>query len=213
MVEVAVLRRHDLVYIKPGAWPGLLAGHDLGDLHQELACWAALERPTVLRGRIGGDPGDSVPLGLPLPPGMDRKRLAFACSPGGVARIASPVLLSEALPTAPDRWRAAIDALLAEGISWRCFGSLAWQHLTGLPYLTDASDLDLLIHCSTEAQAELATRALSIVAARAPMEIDAELISSTGVAVQWREWTSGATELLVKSLAGPAMTAREALFP
>ncbi|TIS13514.1 MAG: malonate decarboxylase holo-[acyl-carrier-protein] synthase, partial [Mesorhizobium sp.] len=106
----------------------------------------------------------------------------------------------------------AIDALLAEDTPWRCFGSLAWQHVTGLPYLTNASDLDLLVYCSCEAQATQATRVLSDIAAHAPMRIDAELISSTGAAVQWREWSSGVLELLVKSHQGPSVIPREALF-
>lgn len=213
MVDVAALRRHDLVYIKPDAWPKQLAGYVLGDFHPDLACWAELDRPTVFRRGIGGDARDCVPLGLPLPPSMGRKRLTLACSPIDVMRTASPLLLREVLPAVPARWRPTIDALLAEGISWRCYGSLAWQHITGLPYLTNSSDLDLLVCCSSHAQAAQATGLLANISAHAPMRIDAELTSSAGAAVQWREWSSGAAELLAKSNAGATFVTREALFP
>jgi phosphoribosyl-dephospho-CoA transferase len=96
--------------------------------------------------------------------------------------------------------------------SCRCFGSLAWQYLTGLSYLTDTSDLDLLVECRSSADAMRATALLNDIAERAPMRIDAELVTPCGTAVQWREWLSGNPELLVKSHAGSALIAREALF-
>lgn len=213
MGEVAALRRHDLVYVKPDAWLDLLAGQDFGALDPDVLTWAALARPTIFRRRICSDASDAVPLGLPLPPGMGRRRLALACPASALARTAPPPSLRETLPVAPNTWRPTIEALLAEGISWRCFGSLAWQYLTGLSYLTNASDLDLLVRCASDAEAARATAVLSDVAARAPMRIDAELVSPLGAAVQWREWSSRATELLAKSQTGPAIVAREALFP
>ncbi|WFU05127.1 malonate decarboxylase holo-[acyl-carrier-protein] synthase (plasmid) [Rhizobium sp. CB3171] len=212
MIDVAALRRHDLAYVRSEAWPGLLQGRVEAEMEPDLLAWATLGRPTIFRRRICSDPTDIIPLGLPLPPGMGRKRLALACPPTAVIRTAPPPLLRDVLPAAPARWRPTIGALLEANASCRCFGSLAWQYLTGLSYLIDTSDLDLLVECRSSTDAMRATALLNYVAERAPMRIDAELITPCGTAVQWREWLSGNPELLVKSHTGSALIAREALF-
>ncbi|NTJ61750.1 malonate decarboxylase holo-[acyl-carrier-protein] synthase [Agrobacterium rhizogenes] len=212
MVDVATLRRHDLAYVCSEAWPGLLHGQVEGEMEPDLLAWAALGRPAIFRRRICSDPTDIVPLGLPLPPGMGRKRLTLVCPPTAVIRTAPPPLLRDVLPAAPVRWHPTIDALLEAAPSCRCFGSLAWQYLTGLSYLTDTSDLDLLVRCHSGADAIRVTALLNDIAECAPMRIDAELIALCGMAVQWREWQSENPELLVKSHTGSALIAREALF-
>ncbi|MGZ9718977.1 malonate decarboxylase holo-[acyl-carrier-protein] synthase [Rhizobium miluonense] len=212
MVDVAALRRHDLAYVRSEAWPGLLHGQVEGEMEPDLLAWAASGRPAIFRRRICTDAMDIVPLGLPLPPDMGRKRLALACPPTAVIRTTPPPLLHDVLPAAPVRWRPTLEALLELGAFCRCFGSLAWQHLTGLSYLTTMSDLDLLITCRSSIDAAQATDLLNRVAERAPMRIDAELVTPCGTAVQWREWLSGNPELLVKSHTGSALIAREALF-
>ncbi|AYG69288.1 MULTISPECIES: malonate decarboxylase holo-[acyl-carrier-protein] synthase [unclassified Rhizobium] len=212
MIDVAALRRHDLAYVSSEAWPGLLRGQVEGELEPDLLAWAALGRPAIFRRRICADPMDTLPLGLPLPPGMGRKRLALSCPPVAVIRTAPPPLLKDVLAAAPARWRPTIDALLEAVPSCRCFGSLAWQYLTGLSYLTGTSDLDLLVECRASTDAARAAALLDAIAERAPMRIDAELITPSGTAVQWREWLSGNPEILIKSHAGSALIAREALF-
>ena len=212
MVDVAALRRHDLAYVRSEAWPGLLHGQAEGEMEPDLMAWAALGRPAIFRRRTCSDAADIVPLGLPLPPAMGRKRLALACPPAAVIRTTPPPLLRDALPAAPAHWRPAIGALLESAPSCRCFGSLAWQYLTGLSYLTDTSDLDLLVECRSDADAMQITALLNDIAECAPMRIDAELITPSGTAVQWREWLSGNPEILIKSHIGSALIAREALF-
>ncbi|MGO4570125.1 malonate decarboxylase holo-[acyl-carrier-protein] synthase [Rhizobium sp. 2YAF20] len=212
MIDVAALRRHDLVYVCSEAWSGLLHGQVEGEIEPDLLAWATSGRPAIFRRRICSDSMDIVPLGLPLPPDMGRKRLTLACPPTAVILAAPPPLLRDVLPAAPARWRPAIGALLEADVSCRCFGSLAWQYLTGLSYLTGTSDLDLLVACRSSVDATRTTALLNDVAERAPMRIDAELITPRGTAVQWREWLSGNPELLVKSHTGSALIAREALF-
>ncbi|MBB3285051.1 MULTISPECIES: malonate decarboxylase holo-[acyl-carrier-protein] synthase [Rhizobium] len=212
MTDVAALRRHDLVYVRSEAWPGLLRGQVQGEMEPDVLAWAALGRPAIFRRRTCSDAADIISLGLPLPPNMGRKRLALACPPAAVIRTTPPPLLRDALAAAPARWCQAIGTLLESAPSCRCFGSLAWQYLTGLSYLADTSDLDLLVECGSDADARRVTALLTDVAERAPMRIDAELITPCGTAVQWREWLSGNPELLVKSHTGSALIAREALF-
>ncbi|NLS16281.1 malonate decarboxylase holo-[acyl-carrier-protein] synthase [Rhizobium sp. P40RR-XXII] len=212
MVDVAALRRHDLAYVCSEAWPGLLHSQIEAQIEPDLLAWAALGRPAIFRRRTCSDPKDTLPLGLPLPPDMGRKRLALACPPAAVIRAAPPPLLRDVLFAAPARWRPTIGALLEADASCRCFGSLAWQYLTGLSYLTGTSDLDLLVACRSSMDATRMTALLNDIAVHAPMRIDAELITPSGTAVQWREWLSGNPEILIKSHTGSALIAREALF-
>ena len=59
-----------------------------------------------------------------------------------------PVLLRDAVGAAPAEWQPVVAALLdlgeTVGITPRVFGALLWEDVTGLPYLTAQSDLDLL---------------------------------------------------------------------
>ncbi|KAA1184861.1 malonate decarboxylase holo-[acyl-carrier-protein] synthase [Rhizobium tropici] len=212
MIDVAALRRHDLAYVCSEAWPGLLRGQIEVEMEPDLLAWAALGRPAIFRRRTCSDLTDTLPLGLPLPPDMGRRRLALSCPPAAVIRTTPPPLLRDVLPAAPARWRPTIGALLEAVPSCRCFGSLAWQYLTGLSYLTGTSDLDLLVECRSSMDAARAAALLNAVAERAPMRIDAELITPSGAAVQWREWVAGNPEILIKSHTGSALIAREALF-
>ncbi|TWB34562.1 malonate decarboxylase holo-[acyl-carrier-protein] synthase [Nitrospirillum pindoramense] len=208
MADPAAARRHDLAYLTPAAWRDHVAG-----LEDTVLDWADFGRPAIFRRRLCGDPAGAVPLGLPLPPGMGRKRLALSCPPDAIRWVAPPPLLRDARAAAPEAWQTVIDALLSREPAWRCFGSLAWQHLTGLPYLTATSDLDLLIPCPTQADAARLTTALAEIAVEAPMRLDAELLSPAGAGVQWREWMSDAPDLLVKTAEATTLVPREGVFP
>jgi phosphoribosyl-dephospho-CoA transferase len=57
-------------------------------------------------------------------------------------------MLRSAARVADPSWRPTIASLLAvgarTGVEPSVFGSLLWEHLTGLAYLTPHSDLDVL---------------------------------------------------------------------
>jgi phosphoribosyl-dephospho-CoA transferase len=93
------------------------------------------------------------------------------------------------------------------------FGSLAWRALTSLDYVTDRSDLDLLlqVHCDTDLLG-LAAGVAGLEAA-APMRLDGELIRDDGAAVNWRELHAGAPELLVKTIGGFALLDASLFLP
>ena len=113
-----------------------------------------------------------------------------------------PPLLADAAATAPPAWQETISRLLRLCPEIRTFGSLAWQHLTGLAYLTDHSDLDLLWPMQATKQASTLPADIAEIARQAPMRLDGEIICAAG-GVQWRELTGdGADEVLVKGLGG-----------
>jgi phosphoribosyl-dephospho-CoA transferase len=117
--------------------------------------------------------------------------------------------LSAAISVAPNRWQHTLGAVVSlasrYGVEARVFGSLAWSTLTGLDYLTDTSDLDLLlpIHCCSDLVR--LTADLAAIEATAPMRLDGELMRDDGAGVNWRELHTGARELLVKTTDGVAL--------
>jgi phosphoribosyl-dephospho-CoA transferase len=82
------------------------------------------------------------------------------------------------------------------------FGSLAWRALTGLDYLTDRSDLDLLLHVRRDTDLRRLVADLAEIEAVAPMRLDGELIRDDGAAVNWREFQASPREILMKTIRG-----------
>ncbi|ACR28289.1 malonate decarboxylase holo-[acyl-carrier-protein] synthase [Burkholderia glumae] len=222
----AALVRHRVVRLAPAAWAALAE-----PLVERLAlpaadaavirAWAACGRPLMVR-RAGpceaGAPG--VPLGLPLPPSMGKRRIALMAPSEAIASSEAPPALAALRDAAPEAWRATLDALDAlarrHRIGCRAFGSLAWQALTGLPYLSSGSDLDLLFELpaglsGSAGGGDALAALLDAIAASdraAPMRIDGELIRADGAGANWREWHAarGAhDEIVVKTAAGVAL--------
>ncbi len=152
-------------------------------------------------------------LGLPLPPSAGKKRLSFLLQPHDIRSIARPPWLNATRGSAPARWRPTLDRLgeLASrhSVQARVFGSLAWQALTGLDYLTSRSDLDLLLDVGRNTNLDHLAADLAAIEAEAPMRFDGELMREDGVAVNWREFHGGASKVLVKSIDAVGLLERE----
>lgn len=174
--------------------------------------WIASGHPLIARRRLCSDGEGLVPLGLPLPPARGKQRLAIAVPPEAIRSAGPPPLLVDAGVSAPDAWQPTIAALVALDPETRCFGSLAWAFLTGLSYLSDTSDLDLIWRASSPGDVAALIPALTSIAADAPMRLDGEMITPKGLAIQWREWASDAKELLAKAADGNRLVARGEVF-
>ncbi|KQQ25376.1 phosphoribosyl-dephospho-CoA transferase [Methylobacterium sp. Leaf123] len=182
-------RRHDLLDVEPAAWAAAVAGRaDLAGV-PHVAGWVDDGRPVILRRSYPGEEAGLVPVGLPLPPRDGKRRIGLMLSPDAV-RPRAPVLLSEALAVCPPSWQATLDALIAlgerHGLAPRPFGSLLWQSLTGLPYLSERSDLDLLWPVPGAIPPRLMEE-IAAIEARAPMRLDGEIVLPDGGGVNWRE--------------------------
>ena len=204
-----IFTRQDLVRVDPEAWSSWLGTRaDLAGV-PHLAVWVGAGRPLIVRRRVPGEGAGTVPLGLPLPPADGKRRIGLALPAERLTRLDSPSL-AEVAPHAPPAWHGTIAAVVAlgdrYGVTPRPFGGLLWQAVTGLTYLSPASDLDLLWPCPGPVPAGLLDR-LAAIADNAPMRLDGEILLPDGTGLHWRELRDapeGGT-VLAKGLDGLAM--------
>lgn len=206
------LQRHTMVTASATGWSAAMSRNPALASEPIIEGWARASRPLVVRRPACNDPAGMIPLGLPLPPSHGKRRIAFALAPGDIIASAPPPSLADAAAAAPARWRETIGLLLLLLPETRTFGSLAWQHLTGLPYLSDSSDLDLLWPLSSARQADTLPSDIGRIANQAPMRLDGEIVGRAG-GVQWRELIGADDdEVLVKGPAGVISTTRAAFL-
>ena len=214
-----MLRRHDLLRPGPAAWDAMLQSRPgLADVPL-VADWARLGWPVIVRRRMTGDHAEDVPVALSLPPSHGKQRIAVNFPPGAALTPLPPVSLRDAAPMAPPDWQRVIAALIAVGegvgIEPCVFGALLWQRVTGLPYLSARSDLDLLWHVPEEAGAASLVQALIRLDATGPIRLDGELVLPDGAGVNWRELAQAdgaAITVLAKMMDGVEARPRASLF-
>jgi len=215
------LARHTLVWPAAAARADLLAQAQDAAAHAAVARWLAAARPLVVRRVETPEPRSpaEVALGLPLPPAEGRRRLAFVLGRRFVARYTEPVPLAAVAAALPPHWQVPLAVLdrdaRALGLTLRVFGSAAWQALTGLAYLHEGSDVDLVVRPESPAQLDALPGLLATAEARMGRRIDAEIVFADGWAVAWREWRNadgGDARVLAKSAASAALFARADLL-
>ncbi|WP_416058224.1 malonate decarboxylase holo-[acyl-carrier-protein] synthase [Stenotrophomonas maltophilia] len=200
--------RHTLAWLSADAgWRA-----DVATQEPRLAAWFAQGLPAMVARRAVDDPDPRLRLGVPLPPGEGKQRLALRVPPQDVLRLQAPPALDEVLAggVATD-WQAPLQAMLRLAPA-RVFGAFAWQHLTGLPYVHPRSDVDLLWQVDDARQADLLVERLRHWESTHGQRVDGELCLADGGGVNWREYAGRSREVLVKRLDGAALEARDRLF-
>ncbi len=196
-----IFPRHTMVKPSPRAWSALMAQRP--DLANEplVAGWVDAGYPLVVRRPLCSDDARKVALGLPLPLAQDKRRIAVTLDPDDILRADPPPLLSAAVLSAPACWHSCIAQLIRLDATTRVFGSLAWQCLTALPYLSAASDLDLLWYLPPGGDVESLLEGITAIDETALMRIDGEIHNAAG-AVQWRELrgAGAGSSIIVKGL-------------
>ena len=219
------LRRHQLVWLDEYAWhrvlaqasstaPGLPAPSP--QVQDCLAHWAQQRWPLVVTRQsaaaVAGAPDGLLALGLSAPARWGRCAIGVTASLRGVIRdgeFPHAFELGPRLPAAAQAgWALLCERLARLDVAARVYGSHGWQQLTGMDYVHDRSDIDLLLDVSNAAQADQAS-ALLLAADSGPLRIDGELVFEEGAAVAWREWprfrSGQADRILVKRLAGATL--------
>ena len=117
-------------------------------------------------------------------------------------------MLAETARSSPKAWRHTIERIVELSPDARSYGSLAWQYMTGLNYLSSTSDLDIIWRHDDATTTELRLECIEKIARAAPMQIDGEIINSAGIAVPWRELLLRSATVIGKRLDGACIMTR-----
>ena len=190
-------------------------------MHVQAAAWLAADRPLVVaRQPCGAALPDSISVGLALPPAQGKRRIGLIVAMQDIVRHTPPLRLSDAIAHAPAGWQPALAELEAVAIQndleLRVFGSLAWQALSGLNYMTPQSDIDLLWHPLSHMQLQQGIALLARWEQDHGLRADGEVLFGGSSAVSWREWStlkSGDDQrVLVKRESGAKLVAARELL-
>lgn len=197
-------QRHELILVDAGAWKRILRNQPKLAALPYLAEWAERGWPLIIRRGDVNDTPAMVPAAISLPPACGKLRIALQVDPGDVTEQLPPQNLRAVCEQSPISWRPTVAAVLQlatrTGVEPSVFGGLLWQSLTGLPYLSANSDLDLCWPVTHSRQAAGIVRGLSALDENSPPRIDGELILPDGGGVNWRELGNGAAEVIVKTM-------------
>lgn len=187
-----MLARHDLAWLTPEGWREAEAACDAG-CRDAIALWRRADWPAIVRRRDADAADGQCAVGLALPPEPAsgyKRRLALQASLAHVAKVLPPLAMEEVIAAAPAPWRSPLAELemaaREAGVALRVYGSLALQALTGQPYLTASSDIDVLCYPDTLEQLTVMLGLLEATAAKVPL--DGEIVFPPGQAVAWKEW-------------------------
>jgi phosphoribosyl-dephospho-CoA transferase len=208
--DQTTLHRHDIAWVSrqhAERFADPIAAPRLRLLLRE---WIAAGRPFVVCRQAERWGRDALTLGLPLPPAAEKRRISLEFPNDAIDRISPPPALGDVAAYGPAHWRPALSLLhaLAEeiGIGFRVFGSAAWQMLTGLPYLSVRSDLDLLWRPRDQVQLASGLDLLERWERDTGIRADGEILFADQ-AVAWREWhrRGAVSRVVVKELRGVAL--------
>jgi phosphoribosyl-dephospho-CoA transferase len=188
-----------LAWIRPECRAPVAAQVTDGEIHKHVAAWLEVDRPLV----VARQPDDqiseaisagAIAVGLALPPAQGKRRIALSLAAHDIARYTPPLRLGDVISHTPAEWQSALIELDTEatdiGLELRVFGSLAWQALSGLQYLTPQSDIDLLWHPLSHAQLQQGIALLVRWEQSSGLRADGEVLFGRSSAVSWREWAT-----------------------
>jgi phosphoribosyl-dephospho-CoA transferase len=208
------LAQHTRAWLSP-SWGVHLTSPLAPPARAALVDWFARGRPAMVRRRDPGD-GPGVALCVTLPASRWLASIRFTTGRVAVARMAPPASLAEVIPGAPPGWhrslldldRAATDA----GVPLSVTGPLAWQHVTGEPYVSDRSSVDLLLRPRTRLQLEKVMALLRVREDGDGPRLDGEVHLGWDGAVSWRDLASGRRRVLVRGIEREAIVEVERLL-
>lgn len=213
-----MLRRHDRVYLRIDRLTPEAMKHCGVSAHAValVRAWCEAGHPFAARRcddwhKAGGLPHKTaiscIPLAFRLP--GTKPGIAFAAPSDALRGRLRALPLAEAVPAAFPTLRPDLNAFAREaeeaGLSFLVYGSLFWQAVTCMDYMTAGSDIDLLYEPETRASLHRALLFLESRDAIGGHRLDGEVVFPCGAGVSWRELRSGAGRLLVKRMGGVAL--------
>jgi len=190
----STFNRHTLVWLRPESRAAVSAQVIDDKMHAHVAAWLAADRPLVVARQPDNMFAGTIAVGLASPPAQGKRRIALGVSAHDIVRHTPPLLLADTIAHAPAAWQPALaelhDTAINIDIKLSVFGSLAWQALSGLQYLTPQSDIDLLWQPLSNIQLLQGITLLARWEQTSGLRADGEVMFGTNSAVSWREWAA-----------------------
>lgn len=184
--------RHDRVWLSSQGWARAC---DAAPNAQaiSLTWWADRGWPAIVRRTHSGIAADTICIGLPLPPEPSASvkiRIPLVVSAADIERHEPPLLMKDAEAALPEVWKDAYanlaQAAALRQMNFHVYGSVAMQATTGLPYLNETSDIDLLFY--PDSPKKLREGLNLLVRFEQLLPLDGEIVFPSGSAVAWKEW-------------------------
>jgi triphosphoribosyl-dephospho-CoA synthase len=189
--------RHDLLFLNRFD----LSDHPDGVLIEK---WLESGQPVIVCRPGIAVGGESVHCGIPLPPKQGKKRISFTAPMNSITHRAGLPELEKCMGLLPESRQLQLSEFLDScreiNFSPEVFGSLAWQHLTGLDYLHEESDIDLRFRIKNSMDLERLSVMLRRFLQFCDKLCDIELELWNGMAVSWREFINDSPQLMIKTV-------------
>ncbi|MCR2747471.1 malonate decarboxylase holo-[acyl-carrier-protein] synthase [Limnobacter parvus] len=199
--------RHDLVWlnidaVKHAEYSGPAPMEPISALSL-LHRWVLGNYPLIVA-RQADVPQGMLRVGLAEPASWGKRRLSFLVNPSDVLQHQTGPLLADVLAKLPLGWRFGANMLLVYlnelNMPAHVYGSTAIEALTGLPCITENSDLDVLFKpTSWESVSGLCARLKQLSQDHPTFKVDGEVLNPAGDAVHWLELCSENEQVLAKS--------------
>ena len=162
--------------------------------------WLTRGRPLIIRRPCRSEDEKSVYVGLSLPPDPVKRRLPFQLPFSSLANIVEPPLwteCAEAFPESSEMVGPILSVIKAAKLPLQTYGSYAWQHFTGLPYVTPNSDIDLIVPINRREDWRR-FRQLMSETQKTDQRVDLEIMLNGDASFHWREFDAPGRQLLFK---------------
>lgn len=208
--------RHRRVWIKPASISLIRGLSEISSTERAyLENWVISGRPLVGRSVNPCDQGGEklLPLGLMLHlPEAPKKRLNLQVDSTAILKIDEPLSIQVVMDIFPSGMAVKVKNMFSRladyPIQIKVFGSAFWSYEGGQNYMTENSDIDLLISPAQNCDLFKLAKALCSLSEEIDLRLDGEFEFLNGYSVSWREFASKATELLIKTDLGPKMMSR-----
>jgi phosphoribosyl-dephospho-CoA transferase len=203
-----LVRRHQLVYPDIGALEG-------EGLKKEIFEWFQKGFPGIVRRPCFAE-NNKICLGFPFPPSLGKLRLSCELSMEKIGTIKKLPNLMESRKAFPEDSSEALDklqiALNGKKLSAYTVGSIAWETLTGVSYVTGNSDIDLLFIIDNKEEFEELDAILEKWHSEMKRKCDIEIMFPNGNGFLWKEYRQSNSEVLVKGNSKVYRASLEQLF-
>ena len=220
LVNKKIFLRHRRIWIKPEASNSIqFQGEYSHDVKQYVSDWLFEKKPLIGRSRNQFDTKNSefIPVGLmTYHPDGTKCRVSLLINSNFVLKIEDPLLLSEAMNVLPLNLYLTVNNFFDQfsnlPIIVRVYGSIMWSYEGNISRLNPNSDIDLLIQVTNSCDVDALADRLLKFSQLSKIFLDGEFEFKNGVFVSWREFTSGAKDLLAKTDSGPKLVTRNSVI-